>query len=634
MYRHKYNIYIFLLLIILDFFFSKDINTFSNYEQIIQTNLELNFNIDFEEKIIHGLAKIYFKSLKDGEVIVLDTRALKINSIIDSDTGELLDYILDTQYELNSNGVPLKIYKEYTKDEIITILISFDTTEKGTSVQWLTPEQTSGKIYPYMFTQGESILNRELFPTQDTPSVKTPVTVGITVIKPLFAVESGIYQRKIDNGNTTTFFYEQKIPIPSYLVAMAAGAIEERVVSDRTKIYAEKELIDKAVAEFEDIDNYIQIAESYLFPYEWGEYNLLILPPSFPYGGMENPTLTFVMPSIISGDKSLIGLATHEISHSWCGNLVTMKDWSNFWLNEGFDVFMETKVIELMKGKEMAKLHSLTYQNGLKDVVISMGESKSFSSLHPYLVGRHPDDAFSGVPYVKGFFFLYYLEDLVNSKSDKDLFRKILRNYFTKFKYQSVVYQDFKEFFESQVREELPTEAENIFNQIDWIKWIEAPGMPPITLNFSNTYDNTVKEMITLFNENNLPSDFDKTFKQWDVELQMDFIAYILTQEKELDDEHYNYIYNTLKLTKEYNIQIKVNGYKILLNKRSILENDLKEELIEFLGTTGRINYLRDLYPAFYKKDKNAALETFEKYRNIYHPMVVKYIELALKNLS
>ena len=634
MYRHKCNIFIFLLLVIFDVFYSKDINTFSNYEQIIQTNLELNFNIDFEEKIIHGLAKIYFKSLKDGEVIVLDTRALKINSIIDSDTGELLDYILDTQYELNANGVPLKIYKEYTKDEIITILISFDTTEKGTSVQWLTPEQTSGKIYPYMFTQGESILNRELFPTQDTPSVKTPVTVGITVIKPLFAVESGIYQRKIDNGNTTTFFYEQKIPIPSYLVAMAAGAIEERVVSDRTKIYAEKELIDKAVAEFEDIDNYIQIAESYLFPYEWGEYNLLILPPSFPYGGMENPTLTFVMPSIISGDKSLIGLATHEISHSWCGNLVTMKDWSNFWLNEGFDVFMETKVIELMKGKEMAKLHSLTYQNGLKDVVISMGESKSFSSLHPYLVGRHPDDAFSGIPYVKGFFFLYYLEDLVNSKSDKDLFRKILRNYFTKFKYQSVVYQDFKEFFESQVREELPTEAENIFNQIDWIKWIEAPGMPPITLNFSNTYDNTVKEMVRLFNENNLPSDFDKTFKQWDVELQMDFIAYILTQEKELDDEHYNYIYNTLKLTKEYNIQIKVNGYKILLNKRSILENDLKEELIEFLGTTGRINYLRDLYPAFYKKDKNAALETFEKYRNIYHPMVVKYIELALKNLS
>ena len=634
MFHHKYNIYIFLFFILIEILFSKDISTFSNYEQIIQTNLELNFNIDFEEKAIHGLAKIYFKSLKDGEVIVLDTRALKINSIIDSDTGELLDYILDTQYELNANGVPLKIYKEYSKDEIITILISFDTTEKGTSIQWLTPEQTSGKKYPYMFTQGESILNRELFPTQDTPSVKTPVNVGITVIKPLFAVESGLYQRKIDNGNTITYFYEQKIPIPSYLVAMVAGAIEERVVSDRTKIYAEKELIDKAVAEFEDIDNYIQTAESYLFQYEWGEYNLLILPPSFPYGGMENPTLTFVMPSIISGDKSLIGLATHEISHSWCGNLVTMKDWSNFWLNEGFDVFMETKIIELMKGKEMAKLHSLTYQNALKDVVISIGESKSFSSLHPYLVGRHPDDAFSAIPYVKGFFFLYYLEDLVNSKSDKDLFRKILRNYFTKFKYQSVKYQDFKEFFESQVREELPSEAENIFNQIDWIKWVEAPGMPPIELNFSNAYDNTVKEMVTLFNENTLPSDFDKTFKGWDVELQMDFLAYIFNREKELDDEQYNYLKNVLNLTKEYNVQIKAYAYLILLNKRNTLKDDLKGELIEFLGTIGRINYLRDLYPAFYKKDKNAALETFEKYRNIYHPMVVKYVELALKYLS
>ena len=139
MYHHKYNIYIFLLFILFEITFSKDINTFSNYEQIIQTNLELNFNIDFQEKVIHGLAKIYFKSLKDGEVIVLDTRALKINSILDSDTGELLDYILDTQYELNANGVPLKIYKEYSKDEIIIILISFDTTDKGTSVQWLTP---------------------------------------------------------------------------------------------------------------------------------------------------------------------------------------------------------------------------------------------------------------------------------------------------------------------------------------------------------------------------------------------------------------------------------------------------------------------------------------------------------------
>ena len=417
------NIFIFNIFLLLLFIcYSKDVNTFSNYEQITQKKLELNFNINFTEKKIYGKVKTYFTALKDGEVIVLDTKALIINSIIDSDTGDELDYILDTQYELASSGIPLKIYKEYNKDDIISLLISFTTTEKGTSVQWLNPEQTSGKKYPYMYTQGESILNRELFPTQDTPSVKSLVTVGITVSKPLFAVESGLYQRKIDNGNTTTYFYEQKIPIPSYLIAMAAGAIEQRVVSDRTKVYAEKELVDKAAAEFEDIDNYIQIAESYLFPYQWGEYNLLILPPSFPYGGMENPTLTFVMPSIINGDKSLMGLATHELSHSWSGNLVTMKDWSNFWINEGFTVFMETKILEIMGGKDLAKLHALTYQKLLNMNIISIGESKNFCSLHPYLVGRHPDDAFSPIPYVKGFLFLYYLEELVNNSTDYDCF--------------------------------------------------------------------------------------------------------------------------------------------------------------------------------------------------------------------
>ena len=634
MIHFKYILCINILFIILEFCSPKDINTFSNYEQIRQTNLEISFNIDFNLKIIKGKIKLYFIALKDGDVITLDTKYLKINSVIDSDTGEELDYILDTQYELLSNGVPLKIYKEYNKNDIITLLISFTTTEKGTSVQWLTPEQTAGKKYPYMFTQGESILNRELFPSQDTPSVKTPVTVSITVEKPLYAVESGLYQGKIDNGNTTTFFYEQKIPIPSYLVAMAAGAIEQRIISDRVKVYAEKELVDKAQAEFEDIDNYIQTAESYLFPYQWGEYNLLVMPPSFPYGGMENPTLTFVMPLIINGDKSIIGLAVHEICHSWSGNLVTMKDWSDFWLNEGFDVFMETKVLELTKGKEMAKLHALTYKTSLNSLIPSMGESKSFSSLHPYLVGRNPDDAFSGIPYVKGFIFLYYLENLVNNSTNYDCFRAILRNYFNKFKYQSLSYQEFKDFFTEQVKQLLPSEADKILSQIDWIKWIEAPGYPPIDIDFSNKLDEEVKKMISLFNENKLPSDFADIFKSWEEEIKDAFLTYILIEQKELDDEQYNVLTNKLNLRKGYNGIIKYFYYMIILQRAKKLEDEIKNDLIEFLGTIGRINYLRGLYPEFYKRDKDAALETFEKYRNFYHPMVVKYIELDFKKLS
>ena len=246
-----------LILLLVYISLSKDTNTFSNYEIIKQTKIEANFDVDFDKKAIHGKVKSYFTANKDGEVIVLDSRALKINSIIDSDTGEELEFIIDKQYDLDANGVPLKIYKEYSKGDNVIILINYDTTDEGSAVQFLDKEQTTGKQYPYMFTQCESILCRELLPIQDTPAVKITTSIGITVPKPLFALNSGIYQNKIDNGNSTTYFYEQKIPIPSYLIALAAGAIEERVISDRCKVYGEKELVDLAAEEFDGIENYI-----------------------------------------------------------------------------------------------------------------------------------------------------------------------------------------------------------------------------------------------------------------------------------------------------------------------------------------------------------------------------------------
>ena len=251
---NKKFLFLYIYLALIGFSLTKDYHTFSNYEIVKKTKIELSFNVDFKNKIVDGIVKTYFTALKDGEVIVLDSKDLKINSIIDCDTGEELEYLFDTQYEIDALGVPLKIYKDYNKDEEFAILIKFSTTKEGTSVSWFEPEQTLGKEYPFMYTQGESILNRELFPTQDTPALKTPVSVSITVEKPLFAVNSGLYQGKIDNGETVTYFYEQKVPIPSYLVVIVAGAIEERVISDRTKVYGEKELVDLAVYEFEDTE--------------------------------------------------------------------------------------------------------------------------------------------------------------------------------------------------------------------------------------------------------------------------------------------------------------------------------------------------------------------------------------------
>ena len=626
---------IFIFIIFFNSSFLKDTNTFSNYEIIKQTNIEANFNIDFSQKIIHGTVKTYFTAVEDGEVIVLDTRALKINSVIDSDTGEELEYVLDEQFELDANGIPLKIYKEFNKGDQISILIKYDTTDGGSAVQWLDPEQTTGKIYPFMFTQCESILCRELLPTQDTPAVKITVSMGLTVIKPLFALDSGIYQNKIDNGDTVTYFYEQKIPIPSYLIALAAGAIEERVISDRTKVYAEKELVDLAAYEFEDTENFIQLAEAYTIPYEWGEYNLLILPSSFPFGGMENPTLTFVTPSLIAGDKSLANVVAHEISHSWSGNLVTMDNWSDFWLNEGFTMFLQRKIMEKTYDLDMSKLDSMFLYNEMSNDIIKFGESKSFTSLRPYLVGRHADDAFSQIPYEKGFNFLYYLENLVNSQSDIDLFRKVLRQYFTKFKYQSIKYEEFKDFFIETINEELtPEKAEEILNKIDWVKWIEAPGFPPVKNDFSNKYATEVENAVDKFYKNTLPSDFKDTFVGWHTLLKQYFLSSIRETDKELDNTQLNMLSIVLNLKEGYNAEVNFGYFMAVLLHGKTIEDDVKNALITFLGKFGRMKYLRPLYIAFYKRDKETARATFEKYKSSYHPIAVRMIELDLKNLD
>ena len=625
-----------LILILISISSSKDVNTFSNYEIIKQTKIEANFNIDFTNKAIHGKVKSFFTALKDGEVIILDSRALNIKSIIDSDTGEELEFVLDKQYELDANGVPLKIYKEFSKGETITILIDYDTTEGGSAVQFLDKEQTTGKLYPFMFTQCESILCRELLPSQDTPAVKITTSMGLTVPKPLFALDSGIYQSKIDNGNTTTYFYEQKIPIPSYLIALAAGAIEERVISDRSKVYGEKELVDLAAEEFSGIENFIQIAESYISPYVWGEYNLLVLPSSFPFGGMENPTLTFVTPSIIAGDKSLANVVAHEISHSWSGNLVTMDNWSDFWLNEGFTMFIQRKIMEKTDDLDLAKLDSMVMYNTLVQDIKLFGESKSFSSLRPNLLGRHADDAFSEIPYEKGFNFLYFLESIIQKQDNStDYFRKILRQYFAKYSYKSIKYEDFRDFFIETIKTEFDEEkATKILEQIDWVKWIEAPGYPPVNNDFSNKYAVEVKEDVEKFYKNELPDTFPDTFKAWHTLLKQFFLNNIRETEKELDDTQLNLLSNVLNLKEGYNAEVNFGYFMVMLLHGKTLDDDFKNACVNFLGKFGRMKYLRPIYRALYARDKELALSTFEKWKGSYHPIAVRLIELDFKSLE
>ena len=624
---HKISFFL-ILIIFISKTNQKELNTFSNYDIISQTNINVHFIVDFVNKKVDGEVTISFKALEDGEVIILDTKSLIIKSIKDN-TGNELDFKLDNYYRLESHGVPLKIYKEYSKDDTFDITIEYSTTKDCMAIDWLEPEQTSGGKYPFMYSQCQSILCREMLPIQDTPAVKMPVQISITVPEELIGLAAGLFVEEINNGNNKTFIYALDIPIPSYLIAIAAGDIGSQNVSERCTIYAEKTVVEKAAWEFSDTEKFLKIAENYIGEYVWEQYNILVLPPSFPFGGMENPTLTFLTPSLIAGDKSLVSVVAHEISHSWTGNLVTNENWPDFWLNEGFTMFIERKILSSHKDKDMAKLDAMVGLSNLKADIIAFGESKSFSSLEPNLLGRNPDDAFNKVPYEKGFNLLYYLENKVNND---DIFQKFMRSYIDKFKKGVVKYMDFRTFFETFIKNNVK-DWEKILNDIDWDTWVFAPGFPPVENDFSNKYADEVDQAVKDFYENKLGDDFVKRFKDWFTLLKQNFLNKIKESDIELSETQLEFLNEKLELIQgKYNVEVSCSYYLTVLY-HGTLSTKFEESLVDFLGKHGRINYIRPLFSALARRNKELAIKTLDKYRNFYHSIIIKYIEIDLKSL-
>ena len=617
---------------------SKDPSTFSNYDQVTQQTIDSNYKIDFDTNTITGKTKISFKAKRDGEVIILDTNKLDILQIVDSDTGFILekgsDWYLDKDAELDSLGTPLKIYRSYQEKNIFSYVITYKTSKDCEAVQWISKEKTAGKELPYMFTQCQSIFCRQLLPCQDTPDAKVIVNTSITVKNPIFALNSGIYQSKIDNGDTSTYFYSQKIPIPTYLIALAAGAIEGRKISDRTTVYGEAEYVDKAASEFSDTEKFIEIAETYTIPYEWGEYNILVLPPSFPFGGMENPCLTFATPTLLAGDKSLADVIAHEISHSWSGNLVTMDNWSDFWLNEGFTMFLERKLISKLFGDDMGLLSGLVGYQELTQEIYAVGESNDFTSLSPNLVGISPEDAYNRIPYEKGYNLLIHIETLVNNEAKDDYFKIILRNYFNKYKYQSVDFPKFQKFLKEQLISKFgQAKGEDLFNEVDWDNWIKAPGFPIQKNNFTNALSTEGDSYIEKFFNSDLPSNFKSTFNSWHTYLKCYFLRAIFNSPRgsSLTQKQYKVLNEDLGLHTGYNAEVTFNFFTIMLKNNII--SDLSK-MDEFLGSNGRLRYLTPLYVGLAKINKSKAIEIFNKHKDFYHPIAIVTLENEFKKIN
>ena len=355
-------------------------------------------------------------------------RGLNINNVVLSDTDVALSHTVKDA-SLGS-ALVVELPEELAKTGTsVKITISYATSPEASGIQWLAAAQTAGKTHPYLFTQCQAIHARSVLPCQDTPAVKCQYAARITVPSALTALMSAASVSSSepisavaaagedggDGPSMRTFSFEQKVPVQSYLIALVVGALESHDLSERCRVWSEPQQIEASAREFGEVEEMLQAAESLLGPYVWGRYDLLVLPPSFPYGGMENPMLTFVTPTLLAGDRSLTSVVIHEITHSWTGNLVTNAGWEHFWLNEGFTVFAERKIYGALKGEAMRQAACIGGLDALRSSIDHFGADHKFTRLCPPMdSATDPDDAFSSVPYEKGSNLLYYPEQLVS----------------------------------------------------------------------------------------------------------------------------------------------------------------------------------------------------------------------------
>ena len=458
--------------------FVKDEHSFSKPNDAVAKHLDLDINVDFETQTISGKASWTIDNLSKGNKIIFDENTLNITKITLGDDEKETKFSVGTEVEFHGKPLHIQIEPSTTK-----VNIYYSTTKNAVALQWLKPEQTADKKKPFLFSQGQSIWSRTWIPCQDSPGIRFTYNAKVTVPEDLMAVMSATNtQQKNDTGIYT---FKQEKAIPSYLIAIAVGDLQFKSIDKRTGVYAEPSQINKAQWEFAELGKMVQVAEKLYGPYRWGRYDVLVLPPSFPYGGMENPNLTFLTPGVLAGDRSLTSLLAHELGHSWSGNLVTNATWDDIWLNEGFTTYVEHRIGEVVFGIDEAKMQDVFSRKVLSQNIEEYGKTNPDTRLKVNTAGRNPDEGLSDIPYEKGYAFLQTIEATVG----RDKMDAFLKNYFNAHAFQSITTEDFVKYF----KENLLKNDTALANKIKLEEWIYQPGIPsniivPISKDF-NTID-------------------------------------------------------------------------------------------------------------------------------------------------
>lgn len=611
----------------------KDPNSLSNCSSIRVKHLHWDATVHFGENYVEAVATLDCEAVVDGvKQLVLDSSYLLVKSVEDVGTQRTLAFTLQSpRHETFGSALTIELASALTLHATTKVRITYSTTRECTALQWLCPSQTVGKKHPYLFSQCQAIHARSLLPIQDTPSVKMSYTASVTVPTPLTALMSAKRKgsSKSVDGTTETFTFEQKTTIPSYLVALAVGHLEGRSIGPRSTVWSEPEVVDAAASEFEDTEAFISTGEKLLTPYTWDIYDLLLLPGSFPYGGMENPCLTFVTPTLLAGDRSLVDVVAHEIAHSWFGNLVTTSTWEHFWLNEGFTVFLERKIVGQLHGEKMRHFSALIGWKALEESIRRFGNDNPLTALVPNLTNVDPDDSFSSVPYEKGFNLLFYLEKLVGGS---EIFEPYLRAHVERFSHRSISTENWLSFLKEYFQQHHP-EKVVLLDSVDWNTWFFAPGMPPVERSFDTTIADACTSLANRWNSEKDYKDFSWAKGTLDGFSSLQKVFFI---EKMLEFEPLSHnllasmdaIYH---LTDVRNAEVRYRWQLLCL--RANYEG-IYTHVVQFVSEQGRMKFVRPLYRELYhsKNGHDLAKTTFERLRETYHPIAASMIVCVRKN--
>ncbi len=564
----------------------KDVHSYAEPEKALTKHLYLNLEADFDKKILRGFASFDIEN-NQADKIIFDIRNLNIEKVTMGDDATPTTFEIGAEKEFM--GQPLEVAITPTTKKVT---IHYSTNPNAQAVDWLNPQQTAGKKHPFLFTQGQAVLTRTWIPCQDSPGIRITYNATMKVPKDLMAVMSASNPKA--KNETGVYNFEMKQPIPPYLIALAIGDLSFGEIGARTAVYAEPSMLDASVYEFADMEKMLIAAEELYGKYLWERYDVIVLPPSFPFGGMENPRLTFATPTIIAGDRSLTALIAHELAHSWSGNLVTNATWNDFWLNEGFTVYFERRIMEALYGEEYANMLAVLGFQDLEADVKDIGAHDKDTHLHLNLNGRDPDDGMTDIAYEKGAYFLMMLEDKVG-REKMDVF---LKTYFEKHKFQTLTTSEFVKYLNKNL-----LEANQV--EVDIDEWIYGPGIPANVRKVTTAkFKNVDAGLKTILDGKSVKS---LATKDWTTHEWLHFIRQLPTENKnglmeKLDAEFkFSESGNSEILAAWFEVSIK-NGYA----------NNILPKIENFLVSVGRRKFLTPLYRAF---KENNGLETA---RNIY----------------